>query len=174
MNRSAFISWSSYRAYGNYASAPDWLVTGDILGRAGGRERYRRLVQSYVTRGIDPDEFRVLAERLAIGSREFIDRARKCIKVLSPEHSSRSFATVRMPFDRVVTAVEAVKGVPFSDFRDRYGDWGLALVLYLARMHSGLTLARIGEIAGGIGYKTALPSYYDSRSGLNPIMICKG
>jgi hypothetical protein len=29
--------WSSYRAYGNYAKAPEWLVTNEILRRAGGR-----------------------------------------------------------------------------------------------------------------------------------------
>jgi REP element-mobilizing transposase RayT len=146
--------WSSYRAYGHYAAVPAWLVTGEILSRAGGSERYRRLVQSYVTRGIEPDEFSVFAERLAIGSREFLDRARKCIKALSPEHSDRSFATSRISVDRIIAVVEAVKGEHFGDFRDRYGDWGLALVLYLARMHSGLTLAKVGEMAGGIGYKT--------------------
>jgi hypothetical protein len=29
--------WSSYRAYGNYGVPPEWLVTGEILDRAGGR-----------------------------------------------------------------------------------------------------------------------------------------
>jgi len=29
--------WSSYRAYGNYAAVPEWLVTGELLTRAGGR-----------------------------------------------------------------------------------------------------------------------------------------
>ncbi len=146
--------WSSYRAYGNYAAVPAWLVTGEILSRSGGGARYRRLVQSYVTRGIEPEEFSVFAERLAIGSREFLERARKCVKAVSPEHSGRSFVASRIPVARIVSVVEAVKGERFADFRDRYGDWGLALVLYLARMHSGLTLAKVGEMAGGIGYKT--------------------
>ena len=47
-----------------------------------------------------------------------------------------------------------VKGEAFADFRDRYGDWGLAMVLYLARRRSGLTLSRIGDLAGGMAYKT--------------------
>ena len=33
------------------------------------------------------------------------------------------------------------------------GDWGTALVLYLARMHSGPTLREIGERAAGMKYK---------------------
>ena len=39
-------------------------------------------------------------------------------------------------------------------FSVRYGDWGLPMVLYLARMHSGLTLDKIGGLTGGMGYKT--------------------
>lgn len=97
-----------------------------------------------MTRGIEPDEFSVFAERLAIGSRAFLARARKCVKAVSPEHSGRSFVAGRIPFDRIVSVVEAMKGERFADFRDRNGDWGLALVLYLARMHSGLTLAKVG------------------------------
>ncbi len=146
--------WSSYRSYGNYAAAPDWLVTGDILERAGGRERYRRLVQSYVTRGIDPDEFSDFIERVAVGSREFLEQARKWVKAVSPEHSDRSFVAIRIPFDKIVKVVESVKGEQFADFRDRHGDWGLAMVFHLARQHSGLTLQQIGDMAGGMAYKT--------------------
>ncbi len=64
--------WSLYRGYGNYAAVPEWLVTKAILARAGGRKRYRRFVQSYVTRGRDPDECSAFSERVAIGSREFL------------------------------------------------------------------------------------------------------
>lgn len=146
--------WSSYRAYGNYAKVPDWLVTGDILERAGGRERYRRLVQSYVTRGIDPDEFSVFSERVAFGSQEFIKRTRTWVKSVSPEHSDRSFVANGIPFDKIVSVVESVKGERFADFRDRHGDWGLAMVFYLARLHSRLTLRQIGDRVGGLAYKT--------------------
>lgn len=146
--------WSSYRAYGNYGTVPQWLFTSEILGRAGGRERYRRLVQSHVTLGVDPDEFSALAERVAIGSREFLDKARSWVKTVTPEHQNRTFVVSHIPFDRIVSVVESVKGEPFSDFRDRHGDWGMAMVLYLARLHSGLTLQQIGQEVGGVAYKT--------------------
>ena len=167
-------SWSSYRAYGNYGSVPEWLVTGDILGRAGGRERYRRFVQSYVTRGIDPDEFTVFSERVAIGSREFLDRARSWVKTVTPEHLNRSFVASRIPFDKIVAVVEHIKGEAFSDFRDRYGDWGMPMVLYLARMHSGLTLGMIGDLAGGKGYKTVSTSIRRFKNRLETDVALQG
>ncbi len=146
--------WSSYGAYGYYAAVPEWLVTGEILSRAGGRERYRRFVQSHVTRGIDPEEFAAFSERVAIGSREFLEQARQWVKAVSPEHADRSFVASRIPFDRIVAVVEQIKGEAFTDFRDRHGDWGLGMVLYLARRRSGLTLSQLGARAGGMAYKT--------------------
>jgi len=146
--------WSSYRAYGNYAAAPEWLVTGEILARAGGVKRYRRFVQSYVTHGIDPEEFTTFSERVAMGGREFLDMARSLVKSVSTEQPDRGFLIRRVPFEKIVSVVEGMKGERFADFLNRHGDRRGAMVLYLARMHSGLTLAQIGEKAGGMGYKT--------------------
>lgn len=158
--------WSSYRAYGNYGAVPEWLVTGELLDRAGGRASYRRLVQSYVTRGMDPNELTAFSERIAIGSREFLDRARSWVQTVTPEHLNRSFVASRIPFDKIVTVVEQIKGEAFGDFRDRYGDWGMPMVLYLARMYSGLTLGMIGNLAGGKGYKTVSTSIRRFKSRL--------
>ncbi|MCA1808728.1 MAG: hypothetical protein LC725_04630, partial [Lentisphaerae bacterium] len=138
----------------NYAATPEWLVTGELLGRAGGRARYRRYVQSHVTRGMDPTEYTGFSEMVALGSREFLDRARSLVKAVSPEQPDRAFVFRRVPFGNIVSVVEQIKGEAFADFRDRHGDWGLAMVLYQARWQSGLTLARIGELAGGMTYKT--------------------
>ncbi len=146
--------WSSYRAYGNYAATPGWLVTSEFLGRAGGRECYRRYVQSHVARGMDPAEFTGFPERVALGSREFLDRARSLVQAVSPEQPDRAFFSRRVPFEQIVSVVEQVKGERFPDSRVRHGDWGLAMVLYQARRRSGLTLSRIGETSGGMAYKT--------------------
>jgi REP element-mobilizing transposase RayT len=157
--------WSSYRAYGKYAAVPEWLVAGEILARAGGQERYRRFVQSYVTRGMDPDELTAFSERVAIGSHEFLEQARKLVKLVSPEHSNRSFVVGRIPFDKIVTVVEQIKGESFADFRNRHGDWGLGMVLCLARRRSGLTLSQLGKLSGDMAYKTvfAQVKYMEKR-----------
>ncbi|MFN2351636.1 MAG: hypothetical protein ABR497_06780, partial [Kiritimatiellia bacterium] len=102
--------WSSYRAYGNYAATPEWLVTGELLGRAGGRARYRRYVQSHVTRGMDPTEYTGFSEMVALGSREFLDRARSLVKAVSPEQPDRAFVFRRVPFGNIVSVVEQIKG----------------------------------------------------------------
>ena len=164
--------WSSYRAYGNYGAVPEWLVTGEILDRAGGRERYRRFVQAYVTRGIDPDEFTAFSERVAIGSREFLDRARSWVRSVSAEQPGRSFVASCIPFDEVVALVEKVKGEAFEVFRHRHGDWGLSMVFYLARKRSGLTLSQLGEQAGGMGYKTVFSriKYLEARMRNDPAL----
>ena len=145
--------WSSYRAYGNYAAAPAWLITSEILKRAGGRDQYRRYVQSHVSGGLAASGFDELRDRVAIGSREFIDHARSWVQSVSPEQANRVFLARCIPFERIVSVVESVKGESFDQFRDRHGDWGLALILYLARRHSGLTLSEIGTQAGGLAYK---------------------
>jgi hypothetical protein len=145
--------WSSYRGYGNYGKCPDWLITDEILSRAGGRAAYRKLVQQYVTRGMDPGQFETLSERVAIGSTEFLDRVKRMVSVTSPEQPARSFFASRVAFDDIVEAVERTKGEAWSQFNGRYGDWGTAMVLCLARQHSGLTLNEIGECAGGMEYK---------------------
>ena len=118
------------RAYGHYAATPDWLVTRELLERAGGsRERYRRFVQSYVTRGMDPAEFAGFSERVALGSREFLDRARTWVQSVSSEQPDRSSLTRRVPFEKIVAVVEALRGEPVAVFSVRYGDWGLPMVL---------------------------------------------
>ena len=53
-----------------------------------------------------------------------------------------------LPFEAVVTAVERVKCEPWRDFAEQRGDWGRDLVLYVARAHSGRTLAELGKLAG--------------------------
>jgi|GEM_PF-3309180 len=39
-------------------------------------------------------------------------------------------------------------------FRDRHGDWGRDLALWLARQTTGMTLGQIGKHAGGLDYAT--------------------
>jgi len=145
--------WSSYRAYGNYGKAPDWLFTDEILKRSGGHAKYRRFVQSYVTRGLDPEEFAGVTEHVAIGGREFLEKAKAMVSSLSAEQPDRAFVSRNVPFERIVAIVEEEKGESWDDFHNRYGDWGCGMVLYLARMRSGLTLQQIGDCVGGMAYK---------------------
>ena len=50
--------------------------------------------------------------------------------------------------------VEAVKGERWEGFRDRLGDWGRDVALLLGRREGGLKLGELGELCGGLDYRT--------------------
>jgi hypothetical protein len=56
----------------------------------------------------------------------------------------------RPSLDQVIAVVEQIKGERWSAFRDRDGDWGRDLVLYLGRKPCGLKLGELGAVAGGL------------------------
>jgi hypothetical protein len=145
--------WSSYPAYAGYAATPGWLSTDELLRRAGGRKTYRRFVQQHVTRGAEPEGFEDIAGRVILGSRAFLERAKDWGVSVSREQPARRQVTRCVPAEAIMKVVEKHAGKPWVAFADRHGDWGRDLALYLARMKSGLTLRRIGEIAGGMDYK---------------------
>jgi hypothetical protein len=137
--------WSSYRAYAGYIRKPEWLRTQNILARGGGKEAYRKYVQSFVTRGDNPEEFETLKGRLAIGSVSFVERAKKLVEKVSEEHSERKLLEQRVSLQRIVKVVEELKGESWDAFNGRYGDWGRALVFYLARKRSGLNYKTVSH-----------------------------
>jgi hypothetical protein len=52
----------------------------------------------------------------------------------------------------VAINVAAEKGEPWDLFRDRHGDTGRDVALWLGRRHCGLTQAELGQRAGGMAY----------------------
>lgn len=146
--------WNSYGAYAGYKPKPGWLKTDVLLKRAGGKREYRRYVTGYVTRGLDPGEFKSLRATVAIGRTSFVEQARRAVKILTKEQPGRKELERLAGWDRIVGVVERERGEKYAAFANRHGDSGRDLVLYLARHKSGLTLRQIGELAGGLEYKT--------------------
>src|ERR1051325_8169639 len=75
-----------------------------------------------------------LTAGLALGSEEFVNR----IRGLADGVGEREQPTLRRLRDRsmfgaVMKVVEVVKGEEWQSFRDRYGDWGRDLALYMGR-----------------------------------------
>ena len=54
-----------------------------------------------------------------------------------------------------MAAVESEKGENWKAFRDRQGDWGRDVALYLGRQRGGMRLRELAEAAGGIDYGCA-------------------
>ena len=82
----------------------------------------------------------------------------------------------------IVVATEGERGEKVGTFRDRYGDDGRDLILWLARANTDLTLGQLGSWAGGVGGSsvsmaiarvTALPILkpFRSRPGCSPRWI---
>jgi len=153
MNRLREYRWSSYGAYAGYAGKPAWLRTEVILARSGGKDKYRRYVQEHITRGADPEAFECLKGRLAIGATSFVEKARSLVGKITREQPDRKYLRDTVDFEKIVSVVEKEKKEKWRDFRDRHHDNGRDLVLYLARLRSGLTMREIGDRAGGLDYK---------------------
>lgn len=147
--------WSSYPAYAGRTKRPDWLTCEELWKRvrrgkeAPGRS-YRRLVEDRLGGGFrDVEAFgERLKGLLAVGPEPFVERLRR---LACGGH--RAQPAVRrwrrmLPFDRVAEAVAAVKGEPWDAFRDRHGDDGRDMALWLGRRLCGLTLAELGVVVG--------------------------
>lgn len=153
--------WSSYRAYVGLAKAPPWLqceavlkLGGPARGRAA-RERYRDYVESAVRQGMPESPWEKLTGQVVLGGAEFVQRLRRGLESQQPAQPALRRLAVRPTWAAAVAAVERLKGERWADFRDRYGDWGRDLVLYLGRKECGLKLPELAEVAGGIDSTSA-------------------
>jgi hypothetical protein len=145
--------WSSYPAYAGYAERPKWLYCEELWlhgneKSADPQKDYREWIENYIKQGVEEKTFAKIAGALIIGSAQFMARLRKnVLKDRGVNSNERKWRRL-LPFDDVVNAVEQVKGVPWNDFENLYGDWGRDLALYIGRVRCGLTLRELGEQVG--------------------------
>ncbi|WP_425487754.1 transposase [Microbulbifer rhizosphaerae] len=153
--------WSSYPAYLNRVSLPEWLYRDFVYGALGRRNKFQAY-RDYVEQGVDADirafyqrqrqapimgddsfRARVLGEAGEI-SRE-VPRCERMLQV--PESSDSLVAVVAEAFDLAVADIYARPG------RGR-GAWNpaRALAMWLCQERAGMTLAEIGRLFGGIHY----------------------
>ena len=153
--------WSSYRAYIGLCAQPPWLEYEAILELGGGkkeerRRKYRQYVESAVREGLEKSPWEDLREQVVLGGVEFLEGLRGWVKGDAREQrGAKRLAASRPRLAEIIKRVERVKGEPWEVFRDRYGDRGRDLVLYLGRRECGLTLQELAQAVGLEGYKTA-------------------
>lgn len=92
--------------------------------------------------------------QLVLGGAALVSRVRGLLggERRREQPGARSFG--RRDFGAVVAVVSQLKGEGWEDFRDRYGDWGRDLALWLGRRYCGLQLRELGDLAGGLDYAT--------------------
>jgi REP element-mobilizing transposase RayT len=156
--------WSSYRAYAGYAAAPEWLCT-QVLGRlCGGRSAAERraALRAYTERavreGLPESPWERLVGGVVLGSDAFLERLRGKVHADPREQAGARQPNRRVSWEQIVKAVEAVKGQAWVDFRDRHGDWGRDVALWLGRRLGRMTLRELSQRAGGVDYTTAGPA----------------
>jgi putative transposase len=150
--------WSSYRAYVGRAKKPEWLTTRHVLGMVGGRglaeqqRAYRGLVEEAVREGLAESPWERLEAGVVLGRKQFVERMRKHLRGDEREQPQMRRLRGRPDWQQVVAVVEQLKGQRWEEFRDRYGDWGRDLALYLGRRRCGMKLRELAQKVGGIDY----------------------
>jgi hypothetical protein len=150
--------WSSYGAYMRGGDGWKWLTTQTVLSMGGAgccQERirvYRQYVEEAVREGVVESPWERLEGRLLLGGAGFVKRLRSLAKGNRREEPSLKGLQQRPGWEQAVRAVEHHKGEKWEQFRDRYGDYGRDVVLYLARHCCGMKLRELVDLAGGLDY----------------------
>jgi putative transposase len=151
-------AWSSYRAYLGLVAPPVWLARERILELGGGRkgpnarESYREYVESAVRQGLAESPWEKLVAQTILGGAEFVRQIGQTLGGEGREQSRWRELRSRATVEEIIAAVEKIKGERWEKFRDRYGDWGRDLVLYLGKKGSSSRLKELGRAAGGMDY----------------------
>jgi putative transposase len=151
--------WSSYRAYMGSCKRPDWLECGRVLELGGDKEKersrsYQEYVESAVREGVAKSPWEELRHQVVLGSEEFLQELRGDVRGNAREQRGvKDLVQARPKLEVVIANLEKVKGVEWQEIRDRYGDEGRDLVLYVGRRVCGLKLKELAEAAGLSDYK---------------------
>jgi hypothetical protein len=90
-----------------------------------------------------------MRDRVVLGGAEFVAQWRGQARGNAREQFGLArLGPARPPLVEVIARVEAVRGESWRDFRDRHGDSGRDLVLYLGRRVCGLKLGELAQAAG--------------------------
>jgi len=154
--------WSSYRAYVGLEKAPEWLTCEAVLGLGGRgtkRERqqaYGEYVESAIREGIKESPWEHLEGQVVLGTQRFVEEVRSQVRgrvrELVREQPQRRALAQRPKWAEVVKVLETVRAEKWADFRDRHGDWGRELALYLGRREAAVPLRELGAAVGGVDY----------------------
>jgi REP element-mobilizing transposase RayT len=148
--------WSSYPAFAGYQPQPPWLETNATASLIEGdpkrwRSKYRALVEAGAQEGAQSPWPAVEAQS-ALGGDALLEQVRTQIKEGRREIVGKRFLSRRRKFEDAVAIVERYRRQPWADFKERRGDPGREMVLWLARRHTGMTLGQLGERAGPTDY----------------------
>ena len=116
------------------------------------RAAYRQYVESGLGQDFGESPLAKAAAGLLCGSEAWVERMRGLLQGERREQRALRELEARPDWGTVQRAVEEVKGEKWEQFRDRHGDWGRDLALYVARRACGMSLASLGREVGMENY----------------------
>jgi putative transposase len=144
--------WSSYRAYVGMEATPEWLTTELVGGLCGGRsaaERQRatrKFTEDAVREGIPASPWETLVAGVVLGSEAFAKRMLDGAGKNEREQPAARQLSHRVPWSKIVEVVEQEKGERWDAFRNRHGDWGRDVALWLGRTAGRMRLRELAEV----------------------------
>jgi hypothetical protein len=92
---------------------------------------------------------------VVLGTEAFAERLRAKVRGNRREQPMLRRLERGVDWERIVRALESVKGERWEQFRDRHGDWGRDAALWLGRRIGRLRLRELAERMGGLDYTAA-------------------
>jgi REP element-mobilizing transposase RayT len=144
--------WSSYPAYTGVAPTPSWLNCEPVLrfmgGKGGGRRKaYRQYVERAVLEGAEESPWEQVQGQTVLGDPAYVGQMQEALRGDGKEQAGLKQLQRRPRWEEVIRVVEELKGERWEEFRDRRGDWGRDVALWLGRMACGLRLRELAEVA---------------------------
>jgi len=145
--------WSSYPAYVGLVALPDWLNCEPVLrlvgGKRGERQRaYRQYVERAVLEGLGESPWGQVQGQTVLGDRDYVVQMQEALRGDRREQAGLKQLHKRPRWEEVIRVVEEMKGERWETFRDRRGDWGRDVALWLGRRECGMRLRDLAEAAG--------------------------
>jgi len=141
--------WSSYRAYVGLEQKPKWLLTEFVLKKAGGKGEYRKQVEKEVREGMGESPWEEMKWGLVLGGVKLEEAVRREIfGDWTEQKTIREMEKEGASWERIVRAVERVKGEKWEKFQERRGDWGRDMVWLMSQEVGRMKLREIGEKSG--------------------------
>jgi len=141
--------WSSYRAHIGLERVPEWLCRDRVLRLMGGKKSerpraYQRLVEAALLEGME-SPWDHLRGQVILGEEAYVRQLEEGLSGDEREQAPLKQLRRRPRWEQAVQVVERLKGEAWAEFRDRHGDWGRDVALWLGRMHCGMKLKELAE-----------------------------
>jgi hypothetical protein len=124
------------------------LITTD---KGGAAAIYRNYVEEVIREGVMESPWEQLQDQVLLGGASLRKKVKRLVHGSRREQRDIS-RLERREFSDIIEVVSRLKGEPWLEYRDRRGDWGRDLALWLGRRYCGLRLSQLGGLVGGLDY----------------------